>query len=466
MQRPTLPRANSKLVLPDGRATPDFHTFLDRLAGVLVETGVVELGAGAVAALLDRLAAIEDASRLTIAGPLSVRVQGTAEGGAVRLSLLGDSEAPGNTYYYGTGPTGEKAWFTIASAFTGAADQIELTTEADGVTEIGLADLADAGGGTLRKIVRDTKGRVSGSSDATTDDLTEGATNLYFTDARARAAVITASITNGDTTHSPSGDAVFDALAGKEPTISAGTTAQFLNGLKVATDTLLGTFNVTLDGSGTGFIGSRFAADAAGFQFRVIRGRGTLSSPGALLSGDAVFTYQGRAYYDNAGTPTVSGNLGDVQLEAVNNLSATDRGTALVVRTTTIGGTTLVERLRVSSAGVVIAAPLVLNAVLTPAQITANQNDYAPTNHATAYHFRLSTDASRTITSMAGGVDGLERLITNVGAQDLVLEHASASGTAANRLLCPGSVNVTLNPNDSVRLRYDGTSSRWRVLGF
>lgn len=45
-----------------------------------------------------------------------------------------------------------------------------------------------------------------------TTNLPEG-TNLYFTDARARTAVIAATITNGDTTHSPSGDAVFDALA-------------------------------------------------------------------------------------------------------------------------------------------------------------------------------------------------------------------------------------------------------------
>jgi hypothetical protein len=34
-----------------------------------------------------------------------------------------------------------------------------------------------------------------------------------YTDSAARAAVITTAITNGDTTHSPSGDAVFDALA-------------------------------------------------------------------------------------------------------------------------------------------------------------------------------------------------------------------------------------------------------------
>lgn len=51
-----------------------------------------------------------------------------------------------------------------------------------------------------------------------TDDINEGSTNVYFTDTRARSAVIASSITNGDTTHSPSGDAVFDALALKQDT--------------------------------------------------------------------------------------------------------------------------------------------------------------------------------------------------------------------------------------------------------
>jgi hypothetical protein len=46
-----------------------------------------------------------------------------------------------------------------------------------------------------------------------TDDVSEGATNLYFTDGRAQTAVITQTITNGVTDKSPSEDAVFDALA-------------------------------------------------------------------------------------------------------------------------------------------------------------------------------------------------------------------------------------------------------------
>jgi hypothetical protein len=49
-----------------------------------------------------------------------------------------------------------------------------------------------------------------------TDDLAEGSTNLYFTAARAQTAVISQVITDGVTNKAPSEDAVFDALAGKQ----------------------------------------------------------------------------------------------------------------------------------------------------------------------------------------------------------------------------------------------------------
>lgn len=60
---------------------------------------------------------------------------------------------------------------------------------------------------------------ISGSP-GSTDAVPEGSTNLYYTDARARAAVIVQTITNGDTTHSPSADVVFDQLALKAPLAS------------------------------------------------------------------------------------------------------------------------------------------------------------------------------------------------------------------------------------------------------
>ena len=50
---------------------------------------------------------------------------------------------------------------------------------------VSLRPLADSGAGAgLWKFTRDSFGRVSGTQSATTDDLAEGAANLYFTDER------------------------------------------------------------------------------------------------------------------------------------------------------------------------------------------------------------------------------------------------------------------------------------------
>jgi hypothetical protein len=111
------------------------------------------------------------------------------------------------------------------------------------------------------------------------------------------------------------------------------------------------------------------------------------------------------------------------------------------------------------------------NSVLSPAQITSNQNDYNPTgwNEGGAPHgasiLRLSSDASRNVTSLTGGVSGRLAIITNVGAQDIVLkDDDGATGTAANRF--EFNADITLQASESIMLFYDGTSSRWRALRF
>ena len=67
---------------------------------------------------------------------------------------------------------------------------------------------------------------------ADTDDLSEGGTNLYYTDARAKAATVADAIANGVADVAPSQNAVFDALALKEGTLSAGTLTQYYRGDK------------------------------------------------------------------------------------------------------------------------------------------------------------------------------------------------------------------------------------------
>lgn len=75
--------------------------------------------------------------------------------------------------------------------------------------------LSHVGSGGTQHAVATTSvaGFMSAADKTKLNGVATGAT--AYTDAQARAAVISASITNGDTTHSPSGDAVFDALATK-----------------------------------------------------------------------------------------------------------------------------------------------------------------------------------------------------------------------------------------------------------
>lgn len=80
-----------------------------------------------------------------------------------------------------------------------------------------LALLADSGvGAGLVKITRDQYGRVEGTQAATTDDLTEGATNLYHTPERVRDVVGTALVAGSNITITVDdpGDTITIAAAG------------------------------------------------------------------------------------------------------------------------------------------------------------------------------------------------------------------------------------------------------------
>lgn len=102
--------------------------------------------------------------------------------------------------------------------------------------------------------------------------------------------------------------------------------------------------------------------------------------------------------------------------------------------------------------------------VISPAQLTANTDDWNPTGLATAHVIRADTDASRNLTGIVAPSIARWVILANVGANNLVLKH-DATSTAANRFLCPGSTDLTLSANTAVFLEYDLTSSRWRVVG-
>jgi hypothetical protein len=55
-------------------------------------------------------------------------------------------------------------------------------------------------------------------------------------------------------------------------------------------------------------------------------------------------------------------------------------------------------------------------------------------------------------------------IITNVGANNLVLQHQNAGSTASNRFLCTTGADITLAANQAAYIWRDGTTARWRVF--
>lgn len=103
-----------------------------------------------------------------------------------------------------------------------------------------------------------------------------------------------------------------------------------------------------------------------------------------------------------------------------------------------------------------------LSGIISPSQITANQNDYSPTGLSTATVLRLNSDASRDITGIAAQGSGRVLVITNVGSNNIVLKDESVSSAEANRFAL--SADITLAANQSTRVWYDTTASRWRSI--
>lgn len=201
-----------------------------------------------IAALQDASGGGSGSSPGVVVGIQSVASAGALPG-VVQLSLQGDADAPGNTYYYGTGPAGDKGFYTIASALAGTAGDITLTTGADGVTTFDLANVTPVTGGTLQAIATDSKGRVTQLHAVT---VTGTAHQVIVANGDGSAATIGLSLPQDiDTTSSPSFAAV--NLSADPTTALQAATKQYVDNIaaglswkapvQVATTT-----NITLSG--------------------------------------------------------------------------------------------------------------------------------------------------------------------------------------------------------------------------
>lgn len=112
--------------------------------------------------------------------------------------------------------------------------------------------------------------------------------------------------------------------------------------------------------------------------------------------------------------------------------------------------------------GSTLNADIAFSGDISPSQITSNQNDYNPTGLSSASTLRLSTDASRNITGLAGGADGRLIVVHNIGSNNIVFKDEDSASSAANRFAL--NSDVTLGADQATLLQYDSTSSRWRLV--
>jgi hypothetical protein len=169
--------------------------------------------------------------------------------------------------------------------------------------------------------------------------------------------------------------------------------------------------------------------------------------------------------FTHAGTTgnRITGFLADPTLNTTSTNASTVEGFTYAPTVTALNGNSVNKAFRHTSGYVQ------WESVLSPSQITSNQNNYDPAglNNGGAPNgasiVRLSSDASRDLTSIVGGAQGRLLVLVNVGSQNIVLkDDDGATGTAANRLQL--NADITLLPEQSIMLWYDGTSSRWRSM--
>lgn len=160
------PRFDQPVVDQAGRVTQAWANYFLRLASAQSNDDLRAL----YEALAARVAALEDGEggSFQILGQQSIAVNGIPQPGhVVIITLQGDEDSPGNTEYYGTGPTGDKGWFPVSGTITVNDGELTKTVGPDGVTTFGLADVDDSGTGTLLATTFDAKGRRTGSRPAT-----------------------------------------------------------------------------------------------------------------------------------------------------------------------------------------------------------------------------------------------------------------------------------------------------------
>lgn len=107
------------------------------------------------------------------------------------------------------------------------------------------------------------------------------------------------------------------------------------------------------------------------------------------------------------------------------------------------------------------------NNIITPPQLTSDQDDYNPTGFGPGVFMRLDINSNnREITGLVAPAAGVNAVVAicniNASGDDLRFMNNDSGSAAANRFLLRDNSNKSIKPNETAIFWYDHVSTRWR----
>ena len=332
---------------------------------------------------------------------------------------------------------------------------------------------------------------VAQSGDYNTDQVTEGGSNLYFTEARVEAVPDVANaeqVTNKNAANGYAGlssgkldiSVIPNSVIGGVKVVgfwNANTNTPNLSSLTLGQGEA---YQVDANGSTNlngetnwrvrdlavwddGLSGNWFKIDNTDDVLSVHGRTGAVTSAPGDYDTDEV-TEASNLYYTDA---RVSASSDVAANTASRHNPVTLNPDAKTQSALSISGQELQINLDVYNKANETGIEQITGPIITPPTLTATANNYNPTGFSTANMIRQDINANnRAVSGFLAPPAGVNRIIkmnnlSNSGFDIRFLNEDSGS-VAANRILLRDNTNKSIKPNETAAFWYDHTSSRWK----